>query len=161
MTLHSYSGAKGADPRLVRGINQEAVFSILKKNQAVSVSQISRLSGLSLATVKTVLENLKAYELIREIGEGVSAGGRKPKLYSLNLVDVYLCGECFSKRCGRPDSATAKSWAPAYPNPVSLMWMGRRCDLMPIPVGVKFPSARCFRNEYPSRFFSWKKQMRA
>jgi predicted NBD/HSP70 family sugar kinase len=83
---------QGADPRLVREINRHTVFSILKQNREISVSQISHLTGLSLATIKAVLEDLRRYDLIRELGEGVSAGGRKPKMYSLNLVDVHICG---------------------------------------------------------------------
>jgi N-acetylglucosamine repressor len=82
----------GADSRIVRQINQRGVFSAIKKYQTISVSEISRRTGLSIATVKSVLTDLMQYELVRETGEGFSTGGRKPKLYSLNMEDIFISG---------------------------------------------------------------------
>jgi predicted NBD/HSP70 family sugar kinase len=81
-----------ADPRIVRKINLHSIFSILRDNKSLGVSDISRLTGLSLSTVKSILNDLIEMNLVIEIGEGHSTGGRKPTLYDLNLKNIFVCG---------------------------------------------------------------------
>lgn len=83
---------RGVDPRIVREINQNRLFSLLRTKGASTISEISRSIHLSPATVKSVLDDLERYGLIRETGEGSSTGGRKPRLYSLNMEHNIVCG---------------------------------------------------------------------
>lgn len=80
------------DPRFVRTINRENIFSILRKNKNLSISTLSRLSRLSISSVRSVLNDLIRLNLVREIGPGSSTGGRQPKLFALNRQDLFVCG---------------------------------------------------------------------
>ncbi len=83
---------RGVDPRIVREINQNRLFTLLRTRGASTITEIAREIQLSPATVKSVLDDLKGYGLIRETGEGSSTGGRKPRLYSLDLENNFVCG---------------------------------------------------------------------
>ncbi len=86
---------RGVDPRIVREINQNRLFSLLRTKGASTITEIGREIHLSPATVKSVLDDLERYGLIRETGEGFSTGGRKPRLYSLDFERNIVCGVDF------------------------------------------------------------------
>jgi len=50
------------------------------------------MPGLSIASVISILSDLIRMNLIIESGEGISTGGRKPTLYSLNCNDIFVAG---------------------------------------------------------------------
>jgi len=84
-------GLSHADSRIVRQINMHSVFALLRARKELRVSEISRLTGLSGATVKYLLRRLMEMRLIASVGEGSSTGGRKPTIYALNVDEPVLC----------------------------------------------------------------------
>jgi len=85
-------GVDGADTRLIRSINRNALFTAIRGSMPSTVSQLSALTGLSLSTVNSVLKDLMDVNLVLATGITASTGGRKPVAYSLNLRDTYVCG---------------------------------------------------------------------
>ncbi len=91
-------GVDGADTRLIRSINRNALFTVIRGNMPITVSQLSARTGLSLSTVNSVLKDLMDVNLVLATGITASTGGRKPVAYSLNLRDTYVCGAELSAR---------------------------------------------------------------
>ncbi len=85
-------GVDGADTRLIRSINRNALFTVIRGNMPITVSQLSARTGLSLSTVNSVLKDLMDVNLVLATGITASTGGRKPVAYSLNLRDICVCG---------------------------------------------------------------------
>ena len=77
---------------MVRQINMHSVFRLLRDKRRLRVSDMSRLSGLSPATVTYVLDRLVDMKLVKSVGAGRSTGGRRPSIYALNLEDSVMCG---------------------------------------------------------------------
>jgi len=80
------------DPRYVRTINRETVFTLLRKNDNLSISALSRLARLSISSVRAVLDDLIDLNLVQKAGPGSSTGGRQPALFSLNRDNLFVCG---------------------------------------------------------------------
>jgi len=78
--------------KLVRQRNQEQVFSILRANDALPVSELSFRTRLSLSTVKTVLSDLEEMGLVVVKEQGASTGGRRPALYAVNRTAAFVGG---------------------------------------------------------------------
>jgi predicted NBD/HSP70 family sugar kinase len=79
-----------SDTGLLRQLNRQMVFSKLKRGGPMAIAPMSRETGLSISTVKTVITELSELGLTCETGEGQSTGGRKPMLYDLNLNDDFV-----------------------------------------------------------------------
>ena len=86
------NNVNGADPRIVRLINQRTIFSIIRKKKGITITEITRLANLSPATVKSVIDDLIKMELVAKGFVQKSTGGRKPKQYLLNLENIYVVG---------------------------------------------------------------------
>ncbi len=83
---------KKADPRIVRKINRWNIFEQIRKEQSLSISEITLITGLTPATINTILADLLQMGFVRKIGEGESTGGRKPGIFSLNLNRHFIFG---------------------------------------------------------------------
>jgi N-acetylglucosamine repressor len=90
--LPYYRRVHWRDAQIARPLNQQHVLIVLREGEALSISEISRLTGLSLSTIKTVINDLIGMNLVREVGEGYSTGGRRPTIYSLNTDDNFVIG---------------------------------------------------------------------
>lgn len=77
--------ARKASREGTRQQNRRLVFQEIFANRGVSRADIARSSGLTRATVSTLVSDLVAEGLVRETGTGPSAGGKPPVL--LELVD--------------------------------------------------------------------------
>ena len=77
---------------LIKRINRNLALNLIKSREPVSRTQIARLSGLGLATVSGITAELIEIGLVREIGEGVSSGGRRPVLLGLNRQAGFVVG---------------------------------------------------------------------
>lgn len=77
---------------LIKEINANLVLNIVRSREPVSRTEISRLSGLSRATVSGITAKLIDRNLIYEEGEGESTGGRRPTLLCLNNEAGYVVG---------------------------------------------------------------------
>lgn len=77
---------------LIKEINANLVLNIVRSREPLSRTEISRLSGLSRATVSGITAKLIERNLIYEKGEGESTGGRRPTLLCLNNEAGYVVG---------------------------------------------------------------------
>ena len=80
------------DSRLIRQLNQQQVFHQLQGSNGLSLSDIARATNLSVSGAKSVVHDLIDCRFAAEMGEGSSTGGRRPRLYSLDLASKYVIG---------------------------------------------------------------------
>jgi len=77
---------------LIKEINRNLVLNLIKSRGPISRTDIARLSGLSLATVSGITADFIASDLVHELGEGESTGGRRPVLLRLNYQAGFVVG---------------------------------------------------------------------
>lgn len=76
----------------VRRQNRYAILHALRAAQAASKATLARTLRISPATVGSVIEGLRAEDLVVEKGAGPSTGGRRPQLLTLNPVAPLTIG---------------------------------------------------------------------
>ncbi|MGI6149890.1 MAG: ROK family transcriptional regulator [Limnochordia bacterium] len=69
-----------ANSYLVRHVNEMLVLGLMRKHIELSIPEIERMTSLTYPTVSKVITSLKEKGLLEESGEGLSRGGRRPKL---------------------------------------------------------------------------------
>lgn len=74
------SGSK----ELIKEINRFKVLNIIRHRQPINRTEISKQCDLGVSTLSYIMEELKTQNLIYEVGETVSTGGRKAKLFKFN-----------------------------------------------------------------------------
>jgi len=84
--------AVGAQPHLLKMMNQSAVLEVVRRSGPISRADVARVTGLSRPTVSQVISGLLAVDLIREVGAGESAVGRKPMLLTFNPDAAFVVG---------------------------------------------------------------------
>jgi hypothetical protein len=77
---------------LIRAINRSVILNAIKAHGPIGRADISRLSGLSPATVTGITGDLIAEDLVFEKQPGDSSGGRPPILLALNPRGGYVAG---------------------------------------------------------------------
>ncbi|WP_153464420.1 ROK family transcriptional regulator [Sediminibacillus terrae] len=75
---------------LIKEINRFKVLNIIRHQQPVSRAEISRQCELGISTLSYIMDELKAQNLIYEVGEASSTGGRKAKLLKFNENHGYV-----------------------------------------------------------------------
>ncbi|NOU96373.1 ROK family protein [Paenibacillus sp. LMG 31456] len=80
------------DLNLVKKINKSIVLEHIKDNAPVSRAKIAELTGLTKATVSTLVNELIESRMVYEIGTGASSGGRKPMMLLFNQAAGYAVG---------------------------------------------------------------------
>ncbi|PFG13552.1 ROK family transcriptional regulator [Bacillus sp. es.036] len=75
---------------LIKEINRFKVLNIIRQQQPISRSEISRQCKLGISTLSYIMEELKSQDLIYEVGEATSTGGRKAKLLKFNEGHGYV-----------------------------------------------------------------------
>jgi predicted NBD/HSP70 family sugar kinase len=80
------------DLNLVKKINKSIVLEHIKLYAPVSRAKIAELTGLTKATVSTLVNELIASSMVHEIGAGASSGGRKPMMLLFNKTAGYAVG---------------------------------------------------------------------
>jgi predicted NBD/HSP70 family sugar kinase len=81
-----------ADPRIVRQINAWNVFEELRRRERTSIPELCSVIGLTAASVQSILHAMREMGLVKKMGEGKSAGGRKPSLYALETETHFILG---------------------------------------------------------------------
>jgi N-acetylglucosamine repressor len=87
----STQGIRRGDRRLMAEMNRNLVFNVLR-NGAVSRAEVVRTTGLSPATVSSIVSELMESGLVNEIGQGKSRGGRPPLVLRINDERNYAVG---------------------------------------------------------------------
>lgn len=75
---------------LIKEINRFKVLNMIRRQQPISRSEISRQCELGISTLSYIMEELKSQDLIYEVGEATSTGGRKAKLLKFNEDHGYV-----------------------------------------------------------------------
>lgn len=78
--------------RLLKQINIVAVLQVLRHKSPISRAEIARMTGLTPATVSSIVAILIEARVAREVGPGESNGGRPPILLEFNPQAFYLVG---------------------------------------------------------------------
>jgi len=76
--------AQTMDARRMRRHNAEHVLRVVRERGPLSRSEIARHTLLSAPTVAALVADLVRAEVVEELGEGESTGGRRPQLVSFN-----------------------------------------------------------------------------
>lgn len=74
---------RGTAPQDLRRHNRGVLLNLIRSSGRISRAQLARASALSMATVLDVTRGLLDEEIVREVGEGRSTGGRRPILLEL------------------------------------------------------------------------------
>lgn len=81
-----------ARPTKIRDINRQVVLNYVRARSPISRAEIARETELQRSTVSSIVESLKASNLIEEVGEGNSTGGRKPTLLRIKTGNPVVIG---------------------------------------------------------------------
>jgi len=79
-------------PQFMKSINRATIVDMLVKNSPISQTQICEITGLSRATVSTIVNELKEEKLIIEVSKEVATGGRRQTLLKLDENAGYVVG---------------------------------------------------------------------
>ncbi|NHN32442.1 ROK family transcriptional regulator [Paenibacillus agricola] len=80
------------DLNLVKKINKSIVLHYIRNHSPISRARIAELTGLTKATVSSLVNELLESSLAHEIGTGKSSGGRKPVMLLFNRTAGYALG---------------------------------------------------------------------
>ena len=68
----------------VQSLNRSAVLRFISQHEPVARHQIARDLNLSPTTISTAVAHLMEKSLVRELGHGISSGGRRPVMLGIN-----------------------------------------------------------------------------
>ncbi|WP_217582073.1 helix-turn-helix domain-containing protein, partial [Lysinibacillus sp. GbtcB16] len=77
------------DLNLVKKINKSIVLHHIRTDSPISRARIAEMTGLTKATVSSLVNELIESSLVEEIGAGESSGGRKPMMLLFNGTAGY------------------------------------------------------------------------
>src|SRR2546430_478125 len=72
----------------MRAQNSSLLLKLIWRERQISRADIARLTGMSPSTVSAIVLDLSETGLVRDIGTGISRGGRRPTL-------VGFCDDAF------------------------------------------------------------------
>ena len=94
------------NPQLMGKMNRATVIHILTKFGPISQTQICHMTGLSRATVSTIISELREEELVVDVSRVASRSGRRRVLLELNGDAGYVIGVDLGgtngRRCDQP-----------------------------------------------------------
>jgi predicted NBD/HSP70 family sugar kinase len=82
----------GVASDMVRELNRAAVLDLVRSQRVFSRVSLSRDSGLSKATISEVIDEFIRRGLVRTVGLGASAGGRRPVLLQFDPGSRFAVG---------------------------------------------------------------------
>lgn len=77
---------------LIRSINRSIILNCIKTKEPISRAVLAEITQLSPATVTSIISDLIAEELVLETEAGVSRGGRRPIMLTLNPMGGLVIG---------------------------------------------------------------------
>lgn len=86
------SSNTSADVSMMREFNQSLVLNLIRQAGRISRADIAKRLHLSRSTVSSIINDLIADNLVREVGAGHSQGGRRPILLEFNGQAGYVVG---------------------------------------------------------------------
>jgi len=79
-------------PHLMKAMNRTMITDTLAKQGPISQTRICEITGLSRATVSTMIKELKSEQLVLEVSREISSGGRRQVLLALDASAGYVVG---------------------------------------------------------------------
>jgi len=86
------AGAQPSRPSHLRQVNARGLLRLLRENSPCSKADLVRLSGLSAPTVSSAVSYLESLNLVENLGDGESSGGRPPEMLRFNASHGYVAG---------------------------------------------------------------------
>ena len=77
---------------LLRDLNRSIVINMVREKGPISRTAISKATGLERASLTNIMNYLLENDLVREVGEDKSSGGRRPTLVDFNYDYGVACG---------------------------------------------------------------------
>jgi len=84
--------AQAARLNTIRDINRQIVLNYVREREPISRAEIARETNLQRSTISAIVDALKTEDLVEEIGEGESTGGRRPTLLRLRTKGAIAIG---------------------------------------------------------------------
>ncbi|QOQ56677.1 transcriptional repressor XylR [Bacillus amyloliquefaciens] len=81
-----------ADQTFVKKVNQKLLLKEILKNSPISRAKLSEMTRLNKSTVSSQVNTLMKENLVFEIGQGQSSGGRRPVMLVFNKKAGYSVG---------------------------------------------------------------------
>lgn len=78
--------------KLMKSLNRTLILNIIRKDGPISRAEIAKLAKLTPPTVTNIVHELLETQLVKEREMGVSTGGRKPILLTINAESFYVIG---------------------------------------------------------------------
>jgi len=79
-------------PQLNRRINASLVFSLIQEEGPLSRPDLAARTGVRLTSISDIVDQLLEEDIVQEIGEGESTGGRRPVLLDINPKGRFAVG---------------------------------------------------------------------
>ena len=80
------------DNNLINFTNKVNVLNLLWSEPSIYRAEIARCTSLSIPTVMKIIDDLSARGLVKEVGKGVSSGGKPPVMLEFNKSAYYVIG---------------------------------------------------------------------
>lgn len=77
---------------MIKAMNTSLILRLIREQGPISRAALSKLCGLTPATISSNLVDLLNGGIVREIGSGESSGGRKPTMLELDADARYAIG---------------------------------------------------------------------
>ncbi|PPA69943.1 sugar kinase [Jeotgalibacillus proteolyticus] len=76
----------------MKSINKSIILNTIRVHSPISRSEIAKKTSLTPPTVTNIVAELIKSKIVREFDVGVSSGGRKPILLTINERDLFIVG---------------------------------------------------------------------
>lgn len=83
---------------LIKDLNRNQVLNLIKSRGPIARVELARISGLSPATITGITAKFVRNDLVREMGQGESTGGRRPVMLRLNHRAGFVVGAKLMER---------------------------------------------------------------
>ncbi|MGD2178461.1 MAG: ROK family transcriptional regulator [Anaerolineae bacterium] len=80
-----------------KAANHLAILDLIRWNGPLSRTDLAQPTGLSIPTVSNIVESLRAEQLVQDLGQGDSRGGRRPQLFGFNPHVRYVVALSLAK----------------------------------------------------------------
>lgn len=80
------------DQSVIGGLNRTNILELIRTNESISRSELSKMTHLSLPTVMKITDDLIAKGLVIDYAKGESTGGKPPRLLKFNYQVGYIVG---------------------------------------------------------------------
>lgn len=83
---------KTGNNKYLKEMNQSTILDLIRTTEGMSRKALADKTGLSATATGAIVRTLLSDRFIREVGEGISSGGRKPVMLEINPNSYYALG---------------------------------------------------------------------